>query len=92
MEAAVAVCPPDSIYTLSYDDLVTDPDREVRALLEYCGLEFEQQCLSFHETTRTVKTASVKQVRKGIYASSKRSWDGLEEELAPLIQAFPGAA
>ncbi|NQZ82861.1 MAG: sulfotransferase [Colwellia sp.] len=81
--------PKGSIYELSYEDLVTDTEGEIRKLLDYCELDFEPQCLEFHKQKRTIKTASVKQVRKGIYKSSIKRWQGLEEQVKELLEAFP---
>ena len=84
--------PKGSVYQLNYEALVTNTEEEVRKLLDYCELPFEQSCLEFNKQKRTVKTASVKQVRQGIYTSSLRPWEGLEEELKEVIAAFPDAA
>lgn len=81
--------PEGSFYESDYEALTSNPEEEVRKLLDYCGLPFEQQCLEFNKQKRTVKTASVEQVRKGIYQSSQNRWQGIEEEIKPLLDAFP---
>lgn len=55
---------PDRIYHLDYEELTKNQEVETRALLDYCGLGWEQRCLDFHTTKRDVKTASHVQVRK----------------------------
>lgn len=69
---------------LQYEDLVRDPDANIRRLLEHCGLPFESACLSFHETQRPVRTASSEQVRQPLYASGIGYWRHFAKELEPL--------
>jgi hypothetical protein len=49
---------PGRVFHLQYEELVRDPEANIRRLLTHCGLEFEPACLSFHETKRPVRTAS----------------------------------
>jgi hypothetical protein len=81
---------------VNYEDVVADLDTQVKRILDYCELPFEEACLRFHETDRAVKTASSEQVRKPIYASSVNLWknyepyiDELIEILEPLLQKLP---
>jgi hypothetical protein len=75
---------PDRIYTLNYERVVADTEDEVRRLLDFCGLAFEDSCLSFFENERAVVTVSSTQVRQPIYTSSVEGWRKFEAELAPL--------
>lgn len=84
-----AYIPDGMMYTQGYEDLVADPETQIRTLLDFCGLPFEKACLEFHKQKRSVKTASVQQVRQKIYTDSVKSWEGLEEELEPVLSAFP---
>ncbi|MGJ8681390.1 tetratricopeptide repeat-containing sulfotransferase family protein [Paraglaciecola sp.] len=77
-----------SFYQLDYEALTAAPEDEVRKLFAYCQLPFEQQCLDFHQQKRTVKTASIEQVRQAIYPSKNR-WTEIEQQLKPLLDAFP---
>jgi tetratricopeptide (TPR) repeat protein len=77
---------PGFIYDIHYEDVVADQERHSRALLEYCGLEWNDACLKFHETQRTVRTASSVQVRKPIYNDSIQLWKRYEEWLSPLLE------
>jgi hypothetical protein len=52
---------------------VKDLSREVRGLLEYCGLPFEDQCLRFFENRRSIQTASAEQLRQPIFSEARRS-------------------
>lgn len=79
---------PGRILDVHYEQVLTDQEGETRRLLEFCDLPFEAGCLSFHETQRTVKTASFLQVRQPIYRSSKGRWRNYEQELSGLAQRF----
>jgi len=79
---------PGRVFDIGYEDLVSDQETGSRALLEYCGLEWDDACLAFHKTDRTVVTNSSAQVRKPIYRDSVRSWKRYEDQLAPLIEAL----
>jgi hypothetical protein len=78
--------------------MVDDTEAEVRALLDYCGLEFEPACLEFHKTERAVRTASSEQVRRPIYRDSTDEWRLYERHLARLkaalgeiVESYPAA-
>ena len=64
---------PDRVYTQSYEALVADPEAQIRALLQFCGLPFDPACLSFHETRRNVSTASATQVREPLRRDTARA-------------------
>lgn len=84
--------PPDRLLTVRYEDFVADQGKQTRRLLDFCGLDWEEACLSFHETKRAVKTASYRQVRRPIYKTSVRRWRPDEATLKPLIDALSGSA
>lgn len=77
---------PESIYIQSYEDLTANQENQTKKLLEFCGLDWQDQCLEFHKNDRAVSTASAIQVRKPIYKSSVAKWKHYEQELQPLIQ------
>ena len=79
---------PDRALTVQYEDMVTDFDRQVRRLLDYCGLPWEDACANFHETERPVRTASAQQVRLPIYAKSINFWRNYEAHLGELIEVL----
>jgi predicted Zn-dependent protease len=83
---------PGLIHRVGYEDLVADLEGEVRRLLEYCGLPFEEQCLRFHETRRVVQTASSEQVRRPLYAEGIDQWRNFEPWLGPLKDALGDVA
>ena len=79
---------PGRVHRVSYECLVSDFDSEVRKLLEYCGLPFEERCLRFHETRRVVQTASSEQVRRPLFAEGVDQWRNFEPWLGELKQAL----
>jgi predicted Zn-dependent protease len=79
---------PGRIHRVRYEQLVTDLDSEVRRLLDYCGLPFEEQCLRFHETRRVVQTVSSEQVRQPLYSDAIDQWRNFEPWLGPLKEAL----
>lgn len=75
---------PGRILDVHYEQVVDDVENHVDRLLDFCGLEFEESCVQFHETKRAVKTSSSEQVRTPIYRSALDYWKNFEEELKPL--------
>jgi hypothetical protein len=82
------VLPPNAYTEIQYEELVADPEPHARRLIEFCDLEWDPQCLAFHESKRPVKTASVSQVRKPIYTSSVERWRRYGAQLNPLLEAL----
>jgi tetratricopeptide (TPR) repeat protein len=82
---------PGKVLQVRYEALVQNPETHIRRLLDHCGLEFETACLNFHETRRSVRTASAEQVRQPIYTSGVGYWRNFERELAPLRAALGDA-
>jgi Flp pilus assembly protein TadD len=72
------------IYTVDYEALVSSPESQVRQLVEFMGLDWEDACLQFHRNERIVRTASSGQVRQPIYSSSVGRWRRYENFLQPL--------
>lgn len=79
---------PGQLITVHYEQVVDDLETQVRRLLDYCGLEFAPQCLSFYETRRAVRTASSEQVREPINRKGLDAWSPFESRLQPLKQAL----
>jgi tetratricopeptide (TPR) repeat protein len=82
---------PGRVLHVSYENLVRDPETQIRRLLEHCGLDFEPACLAFHETKRPIRTASAEQVRQPLYTSGIGYWRNFEHELEPLHVALGDA-
>jgi predicted Zn-dependent protease len=79
---------PGRVYRLFYEDLVRDPEAEIRRLLEYCDLPFEERCLRHHESDRSVLTASSEQVRRPVNREGLNQWQPYEQWLGPLKKAL----
>ncbi|MDB6106562.1 MAG: sulfotransferase, partial [Gammaproteobacteria bacterium] len=82
---------PGRVLRVYHEDVIDDLEGSVRRLLEYCGLEFEAQCVAFHETKRSVRTASSEQVRQGIFRGGLDQWTHFEPWLGPLEDALGDA-
>jgi tetratricopeptide (TPR) repeat protein len=90
---------PGRVHRVHYEALVEDTETEVSALLEYCGLPFEEQCLRFYENERAVRTASSEQVRQPIFRDGLEHWrhfepwlEPLKAALGPVLDAYPHTA
>jgi hypothetical protein len=88
---------PGRVHRVLYEDMVADTERQVRSLLDYCGLAFEDACLEFYRNERAVRTASSQQVRQPIFRDAVDHWRHYEPWLAPLkaalgpvLEAYPG--
>jgi len=79
---------PGRVHRVFYEQLVEDTESEVRRLLDYCGLSFDEACLRFHENARAVRTASSEQVRQPIYRQGLDHWRTFEPWLGPLKDAL----
>ena len=79
---------PNFVLTVTHEDVVNDLEKQVRIMLDFCGLEFEQSCLDFHKTKRNIKTPSSEQVRQPIYKSSTEQWRHFEQYLTPLKEVL----
>ena len=69
---------PDFVYNIKYEDLINNTEKEVIKLLKFCDLKWENNCLKFYNTKRSIKTASDTQVRNKIYNTSINSWKKYE--------------
>jgi hypothetical protein len=89
---------PGRIHRVIYERMIDNTEAEVRALLDYCGLEFEPACLEFYKTERAIRTPSAQQVRQPIYRDSTDEWrryeahlGPLKDALGPVLDAYPDA-
>ena len=73
---------------VKYENMVTDQERTSRSLVEFTGLDWDERCLQFHETKRTVATASYDQVRTPIYTKSIGRWKNYERHIGILRSAL----
>jgi hypothetical protein len=79
-----AMLPAGSWLEVPYAELVADQERWSRKILDFLGLDWQPQCLNFHQTSRPVKTASAWQVRQSLYRSSVDRWRNYERYIGPL--------
>ena len=79
---------PGKIHRVIYEDLVENPEKEVRLLLEYLNLPFEEECLRFYEREQAVTTSSTEQVRVPIYKTGIGAWRNYEKWIDPLKSAL----
>ncbi len=79
---------PGFVLRVQYEDVVADLETQVRGILEFCGLEYEENCVEFHKTRRSIRTPSAEQVRQPIYQSGLEQWRHYEEWLDPLKDAL----
>jgi tetratricopeptide (TPR) repeat protein len=89
---------PGRVHRVIYERMIDDTEAEIRALLAYCGLEFEPACLEYYKTERAVRTPSSEQVRQPIYRDAADEWrryqahlGPLEDALGPVLDAYPEA-
>jgi hypothetical protein len=83
-----AVLPPERFFEVDYEAVVIDFEQQIRRLIAFCGLPWDDACVRFHETKRTIRTASKNQVRRPLYGSSIGRWKHFEAQLGPLIEAL----
>jgi hypothetical protein len=86
---------PGLIHDLVHEKLIAEPETEIRALLDFCGLPFDAACLNFHESERNVRTASAAQVRQPLRSDTARTgrYGALLDPLRAMLarEAAPGA-
>ncbi len=87
---------PGRVHRVLYERMVDDPQDEVRRLLDYCSLPFDERCLRFYENDRAVRTASSEQVRQPIFRDGIDHWrhfepwlEPLKAALGPVLTAYP---
>jgi len=79
------VLPEGAFLDVYYEDIVADQEGQARNLIDFCGLQWNQACLDFYNTNRSIRTASMTQVRQPIYNSSVERWRHYEKFLDPLL-------
>ena len=79
---------PGQVLTVQHEDVLNDLEGQVKRILAFCKLEFEEACLQFHKTKRVIKTPSSEQVRQPIYKTGMQQWKPFEENLDALKTAL----
>ena len=83
-----SVLPGGRILKVQHEDVLDDLEGQVRRLLDYCGLPFDERCVEFHNTERAVRTASSEQVRQPINKTGLEQWRPYEAHMGPLKAAL----
>jgi tetratricopeptide (TPR) repeat protein len=79
---------PEQIYSIEYEHLVSSQEQQTRKLLAFCQLDWDPECLNFHQNNSVSQTASASQVREPIYSRSVDLWRKFETQLTPLLDIF----
>lgn len=82
---------PGVIYRVDYEELVEDVENESRGVVDYCGLDWQPQCLKFYESGAASTTASAVQVRRPVYTSSVGRWQKFRRPLEPVVEILSDA-
>ena len=83
-----SVLPAGAFLDVQYEDIVADLEPQARRIIDFCGLEWRDECLAFHKSERAIGTASMTQVRNPVYKSSLDRWRSYEQYLGPLKVAL----
>ena len=77
---------PEAIHTVEYEKIVKDKENEIKKLLKFCELEWDDNCFNHHKNIKTpIKTASISQAREPVYSSSVNSSDNYEDYLKEMF-------
>jgi tetratricopeptide (TPR) repeat protein/LPS sulfotransferase NodH len=79
---------PGEVLRVQYEEVVADLEGQVRRILDFCGLPFEQGCVEYHKSDRPVNTASSEQVREPIYTSAVEFWRNFDPYLEELREVL----
>ena len=79
---------PGFVLRVNHENVVSNLEEEVKRLLEFCNLPFEESCIEFHKTERSVRTPSSEQVRQPIYTSGLKQWQHFDAWLSPLKESL----
>ncbi len=77
---------PKFIYNLKYENLISNPNTEIKKLINFCDLQWNDDCLNFHKNKRAIRTASDVQARSKLYGSSIDSWKNYEKFLSSFFE------
>lgn len=86
-----AVLPAGRMLEVRYEELVTNFEAQARAIMEHCGLAWDERCRNFYKTRRLVRTSSALQVRQPIYQTAMTKWHAYRDLAQPLIETLAGA-
>ena len=79
---------PGAILDVNYEDVVENPEPQVRRVLDFLGMPWDENCLRFYETERGIRSASITQVRQPLYKTSMKKWMKYKKHLGPLVESL----
>jgi hypothetical protein len=79
---------PVAMLDLTYEDLISDQETVSRRMIDFCGVPWDDACLSFQDNDRSVFTSSMWQVRQPLYQTSVDRWRHYDSHLGPLKSAL----
>jgi hypothetical protein len=79
---------PNKILRVNNEDVIEDLEGQVKRMLDYLELPFEEECISFYETNRSVRTASSEQVRRPVNKDGMGRWKPYAKNLKPLLETL----
>ena len=79
---------PNAIYDAKYEKIIEDPENEIKNMIKFCNLDWEEDCLQFYNNKTPIKTLSTAQARKPIYKSSKNSFEKFAPYLSDLNKSI----
>ena len=79
---------PDFVLRVQYEDIVDNLEAQAHRILDFCGLPFEQTCVEYYKSERSIRTPSAHQVRQPIFTSSIEQWRNFERWLNPLKETL----
>ncbi|MFL2503543.1 MAG: sulfotransferase family protein [Candidatus Azotimanducaceae bacterium] len=79
---------PGFVLRVTNEDVIEDLETQVRRMLDFCALPFEEACLNFNETERNVRTPSSEQVRRPVNRDGQSQWEPYSAFLDPLKKAL----
>lgn len=77
---------PENVYAVNYEEMIRNPEKGIRELIDFCDLPWSDDYLRFHQVKRKITTASYNQVTQPIYTSASGRWKAYEKHLAPLLE------
>ena len=86
------VLPASTFLDMRYEELVENPEMQIKRMLDHCQLPWDERCLHFQQTDRSVRTASATQVRQPLYSSGVNRWQRYGSMIQPLVDALAGVS
>jgi hypothetical protein len=79
---------PEKILDVNYEDVVADPEQQLRRVVDFCALPWDDSCLDDSQKKHVAPTASIWQARQPVYRTSVKRWRKYEKHLGPLLEVL----